>query len=1081
SPGVVQGPQDSRNFGSNGSFAANGRDIYSNNYLLDGVDNNSNVSDFMNGAVHVYRPSVDALQEFRVQTSSYSAEFGRAGGAVINATIKSGTDRYHGGLFEFHRNGAMDANYFFNNYTGLPKGKFIRNQFGGSFGGPVPLLNRGDKKTFFFIDYEGTSQRQATTFQLTTPTALMQSSNFTNFSELVTQANFTTNSGFNTDRLGRRYAIGTIFDPATTRLLRGGSVDPVTGLTVQGAATTTSWVRDPIDATCTPLPTNATSNPCLNRIPANRINANALKLFNLFPDPQNGLLFNNYTSAPVAQYWNHQGDARIDQYWGSKDSFFFRMSQGSSFNAVPRLWPGALDGTSFNDSPTAVQVHSEVGSWTRIWSPTTVSEVRVGYSVLDMQRSRNDGNDFTVATQFGFQPYQKEGFGGIPRHVVTGLGNFGPSSWNPTTSRNTTPQVNGMITRLMGAHSLKLGAHWIRPYADFYQPQSPMGEYRYAGTFTDMPTTSGGNTGVAQVLIQPIANLYGAQLSTVCGFTGIGQPVTAPCRANLVGGPDQVFNTKDPEITPSATWSITSGFVEDTWKTTPKLTLTLGLRYEYLRNSDAPNGRGMNFLLEPTPTWYFAKDQCNTPVSTAFRNQLTSNGIQLGCWESNNFVKTPKTMFAPRVGIAYNATQNWVIRLGGGMFYQNSVRSNILGQFRTYPFEYNVSLNNFSPGEPVVYANGTTACFDCGISALGAQDPTTFNPLNLGLGGIPSPFPSARTVQYNLTVQRQLTASQTVSVGYAGNIQRHNPLTYNYNSARTLALPGASAASFRQFPSFSSANQQRPGGNGNYNALQVSYDRRFTGNISLRANYTFSKCLTQNREVFTAADIGGAGRNIWLLGPDNSLCSTDAPQSFNASGSFSLPFGRGKTFMANASGFLNQIVGGWRGNIVFIANSGYPVTIPCTITTSGGSGCNAIKTGEPLYPENRTFEKWWNGAAFANPAPVTVAGGTTVDPFNGPLGGLPAQVRGPNYRRSDISLFKEFPITEGQKFEFRAEFFNFTNTPNFSAPGFTGGDAGVQPPPGVRNFQNANFGKITSMRNGQNDQRQIQLALKYYF
>ena len=162
---------------------------------------------------------------------------------------------------------------------------------------------------------------------------------------------------------------------------------------------------------------------------------------------------------------------------------------------------------------------------------------------------------------------------------------------------------------------------------------------------------------------------------------------------------------------------------------------------------------------------------------------------------------------------------------------------------------------------------------------------------------------------------------------------------------------------------------------------------------------------------------------------------------------------------------------------MFLASSGYPVTIPCTISTTSGSGCNANKTGEPLYPKNRTFNQWWNPAAFTNPPVATTLGQTDLSP----LGGLPGQVRGPYYRRADLSMFKEFPVKESQRFEFRAEIFNITNTPNFSAPGFTGGDAGVQPPPGVRSFNNKNFGRITSMRNGQNDERQIQLALKYYF
>ncbi len=178
--------------------------------------------------------------------------------------------------------------------------------------------------------------------------------------------------------------------------------------------------------------------------------------------------------------------------------------------------------------------------------------------------------------------------------------------------------------------------------------------------------------------------------------------------------------------------------------------------------------------------------------------------------------------------------------------------------------------------------------------------------------------------------------------------------------------------------------------------------------------------LQQTREIFTAADIGGSGRNIWLLGPDNRLCSTDAPHSISASASFALPFGRGKQLLGNASGFVNQLVGGWRGNLVFIASSGYPVTIPCTISTTSGSGCNAIQTGQPLYPKNRTFNQWWNPAAFTNPPVATTLGQTDLSP----LGGWPAQVRGPYYRRADLSMFKEFPVKESQRFEFRAEIFN---------------------------------------------------------
>jgi hypothetical protein len=1052
SPGVVQAVQDGRGFAATGSFSANGQDSFSNNYLLDGVDNNSNVSDFMNGTTYVYRPSVDALQEFRVQTSSYSAEFGRAGGAILNASIKSGSERYHGNLFEFHRNAIFDANNFFNEFQGQEKGKFIRNQFGATLGGPLQFLQRQNKRTFFFVDYEGTTQRQAQLFQVNTPTALMHQSNFTNFSELLAQG------GTRTDRLGRVFPLGTIMDPATTRLIPGGMVDPVTGMLVTG--TGNAWIRDPID------PSGS------NIIPANRINNNARNLLKAFPFPTGPGLNQNYVTNPVERYNNHQGDLRIDQYLSQNDSVFFRFSMAKNDNVLPPLYPGVVDGSLWGGSPTTINTHGEAVNWTRVWSPTLVSEVRFGYTGLDMDRSRAYGNDFTVPGQFGLPVYDTPGYGGLPYFLITGIGQFGPPEWNPATTTLSTPQLSAVASKLHGDHSLKFGFQYLQPGTTFYQPRSPAGGYEYFGQFTDVPNTTGGNTGMAQMLLTPIRNPFVTQIANVCG-----SGVAAPCRADFVGGPNAINNTKDPSPVPEAVWSIWSGFVDDSWKVTPELTLNLGLRYDFVRNSDAPGGRGANFLMEPVPTYYLAKDSCNTPLSKLFLDQLASNGIALGCHPSNNLIQSPKNMFAPRVGAAYNFSDRWVVRAGGGVFYQTSVRSNILGNLRQYPFEYTVRLTNLSPGEPIIYADGSTATFESGMNPIGIQDATTFNPRNMGLSGTPSPLKLPYSVQYNVTVQHQLSSSQTVSIGYVGSQSRDGALTYDYNSARVLAPPGLSTAIFRQFPDFASASQTVSGAKGSYDALQLTYDKRLANGFTTKVNYTFQKCLTEARQPLTGGDVGGQ-RNLFVLGPDMALCNTDAPHLLSISGTYGIPFGRGERFLGNASGVLNQIVSGWRVNAIYIAQSGNPITIGCPVATSTGSGCNALLTGEPLYPENRTFMNWLNPAAFANPPAATTLGQTDLSP----LGGDPTQVRGPDYRRLDLSVFKEFPLSQGHRVEFRIEIFNLTNRPNFSSPGFSAGTAGLQPPPGVRDFTNtANFGRITSLRNGQNDQRQIQLALKYYF
>jgi hypothetical protein len=209
SAGVTQAQQDTRGLAANGGFSSNGTPPNQNNYLLDGVDNNSNLTDYLNGAFYVYLPSVDSLQEFKVQTSNFSAEFGRAAGAVLNATTKSGTDRFHGSAFEFLRNDALDARNYFE-YG--PKGEFRLNQFGFTLGGPIfiPKLYDGRKhKTFIFGDYQGTRIIQASPITSSVPTALERSSGFNNFSELITGQ-----SGTRTDLLGRTTAVGQVFDPA---------------------------------------------------------------------------------------------------------------------------------------------------------------------------------------------------------------------------------------------------------------------------------------------------------------------------------------------------------------------------------------------------------------------------------------------------------------------------------------------------------------------------------------------------------------------------------------------------------------------------------------------------------------------------------------------------------------------------------------------------------------------------------------------------------------------------------------------------------------------------------------------------
>src|SRR5271154_5680445 len=280
SAGVNSPQADTRGNAASGAFTANGLRAAQNNYLLDGIDNNSDTVDFLNGTNFVVLPPVDAIEEFKVQTSDFSAEFGRSGAAVLNATIKSGTNSFHGAAWEFFRNDKLDAADFFENAGGVPKGELRQNQFGFTAGGPVviPKLFNGRNKVFFFGDYEGLRRVQGTILTGSVPTDAERASGYTNFQDLITGQS---SVAARDDALGRLIPVGTVLDPATTRAVTAGVVDPVSGL----VSPTTGFVRDPFGCSASMLSYSIAACPTLNIIPAGRLDPNAVKLLNLFPSP----------------------------------------------------------------------------------------------------------------------------------------------------------------------------------------------------------------------------------------------------------------------------------------------------------------------------------------------------------------------------------------------------------------------------------------------------------------------------------------------------------------------------------------------------------------------------------------------------------------------------------------------------------------------------------------------------------------------------------------------------------------------------------------------------------------------------
>jgi hypothetical protein len=1039
SAGVTQDQADTRGLGASGSFAANGLRPAQNNYLLDGLDNNANLVDFLNGTAYAVKPPVDAIQEFKVETNNYSAESGRSAGAVLNATIKSGTNQFHGNAWEFLRNDKFDAANFFENSGGIPKGKYRQNQFGATFGGPI----RRDK-TFFFMDYEGTRIRQAVPSTNTVPTALERSSGYTNLSELLSQG------GDRTDVLGRTFLLGQVFDPSTTRAVVCGVPDTVTGITAPctgvPAGTQLGFVREPFAG---------------NILPAGRLDPNAIKLLNLFPAPNLSGLFSNYAANPVLSNNADQFDVRVDHNFSQKDTIFGRVSYVDNPTFIPGPFGGIADGGSFSAGDQEARSLNIVVSETHSFSPNLINEVRAGYNRISSSRLQPNANTPGIPDQFGIPGVpQGNSNGGLGSLFITGLNTLGSNQFLPSIELSTTTQVTDNLTKSIGRQTIKVGFQYQRLGFNILQPPSGRGTWSFSGVYTEIPSTSGGNTGLAQMLLTPI-------------------PATVTGAADFVGGADSI-NASNIATT-SMKRHYYAGYFQDDIKVKPRLTVNLGLRYEYFGQLIENYGAQSNFLpAGPAggPSMFLlTQKRCDTPFSADFEAAAMADNITVTCSDQPGLGVSQKTNFSPRVGFAYQITPKLVVRGGYGIFYGGFENSALL-TYNDFPFQFNLNYPNLTPDAPITFANGAIGTLETGLTAIPLTSASA-EPGGVGLIGEDYHNKTPYTQGYNLTAQYQLRENDTVQVSYVGNTVRHLAVYVNPNTPREILPLGLDSLAFSPYPDFSGSTYTSFAGNSHYNGLQTNYEHRFNRGLSVLANYTYSNCLTNAVDVLNATALTGY-RAPFLPGfgihKDYGLCDFDVRHVFHLSGMYELPVGKGRRFLNDSGRLLDAVLGGWATNWILTLQDGQPGTIPCATETTSGFGCYALKVpGQDPDAGPHNVNQWLNPAAFATPPVATTIGQTDYRP----LGGSPTQFRGPGFHRLDFSLFKQFTLTERFRLQFRSEFFNLTNHPNFSNPGFSGN--GVVAAPGSLDYTSGNFGQITSTRDGQNDQREIQFALKLYF
>jgi hypothetical protein len=1038
SAGVTTGQPEGRGMDAHGTYVANGTLDAQNNYLLDGLDDNSDVVDFLASTQYIVLPPPDAIQEFKLQTADFSAQFGRSAGAVINATTKSGTSTLHGDAWEFVRNDAFDGADFFQNAANEKKAEYRQNQFGFTLGGPLPLPKL-KHKSFFFGDYQGTRIREAYLFTgNTVPTVAERASGYTDFSDLITGQ-----TGTLTDLLGRSFPLGTVFDPATTRPVTAGQIDPVTGLT----ATQTGYVRNPFSG---------------NILPANRLDPNAIRLLNAFPLPNSPGLFGNLTTSQVLNNDTNTFDIRADEDFSDRSTMFTRVSYFESPSSIPPSLNETVGGRGYTPGQGADSARNAVWSGTHSFSPTTIDELSGGFSGTRITRFQNDYNVANVPAQFGIQGVpQYPDNGGLPQINIGGLSGLGAGEFIPAIEYNETTQMTDNLTKVYKSHTFKGGFEFQHIKVATEEPLDPRGLFDYGGTYTSIPNVGDGSTGRAQFVLNPEATTVPGGVNNVGGSNGVQISNTA-----------LVDDGQDYEAL----------YFLDDWKATPKLTLNLGVRWEYYSPiSENFNAQG-NFVPGPPfagAEYLLPSNKRDIALSPSFTSLLKKDGIALDYTNNDGMAEDQKFNFAPRLGLAFQVTPKFVVRAAYGTFYNAFESLGFLPSLgQSYPFNFGITAFAADSQHPIT-PNLSIGPLETSLVNMPLKT-ASVDAEGLLLKSFQYYAKTPYTQSANFTAQYQVTPNQSFQLAYVGTFARHLQVFSGGDLPSVIVPPTDNVLQYVPFPDFAvGSSYATDQGNSFYNSLQATFQRRFSDNFLFIADYTYAKAMNDAKDP-----LNPGGDNYLYRAPlvpgfgiqgDYALANYDVRNLVHFSGIYELPFGSGKHFLTNARGPLNQVVGGWQMNWILTLRDGYPFSVPCSVDTAnegtsqnilGWVGCYADLTpGQNIIGGKHDVNQWINPLAFHNPPAATAISRTDF----AALGGMGLQAVGPGFHRLDFSLFKEFQTTEKTHLEFRAEFFNITNTPQFGLPSFL-------------NLSNAaNFGEITSTSDSPNDPRQIQFALKFYW
>ena len=1000
-PGAVSTDPSSFNNGNNtggygGRPLINGNREQANYFLLDGMDNNQ-VSDNLLG----YTPAPDAIEEFNLITNNAPAEFGTFMGGVVSATIKSGTNNFHGDVWEFLRNNVLNANSWSNNFNvtssgawdPLPKSQLRWNMFGGTLGGPI-LKN----KLFFFVDYQG--QRFDIPTSAATTTVFSAAERAGNFAQLCP-------AGFNSAGVCTSTANGNVqlYNPCVS------FTQPCT------ASSPAATTRQPF---------------MNNQIPMAMISPVAQALFasSLYPAAINTNLQNNADYITNSQQNVDQGDLKIDYRASDKDTISGRFTR--AFQNNPSANSYELIGNGFSTTP----IYNTVGDWTHVISPNLVNDARFGWSHITL----NNGTSWAsgvgeYGNTLGIGNGNPAGLDGLLAINLsnTAVSNFG----NAVTGEDFNDQVyqaEDSLSWTHGRHTFKYGAEFNHEIIQTFYPgnNGELGLMDFDGRFT----------------------------SDTIGSASTGEGDGAA--DFFLGLPYQIGRGVSTGKTWTQTDNIVGIYAEDTWRLTERLTLNLGLRYQLF-----------------TPWVEVNNQQSNYDFATGAVELAGQDGASRSLY---NGVYGGKD-FEPRIGFAWSPAilgEHTVIR---GAFtissYLEGTGTNLrLPQNPPFtPAQINTTYNNealpgstTSDGIPATPPTSTCANYSCFADAiLDLWDPNV---------------QPAIDDQWNLAVQHQFWGNTTFQIGYVGQRAVHLMVPFSYTQRELLPNSGCATIAdtppvpctapspfFAQNPTFYNTISTVTGGtqsNGtmSYNSLQAVLQKQMSKGLQYQVSYTYSKCMSDSTGYYgawnNALSASAYWQNIYDPQSEWAPCYYDATHVLSAYAVYELPVGHGKQFGGNMNKALNAIAGGWAVSPIVTFRTGFPMPVYGAADESGtfsrGSraDCNGLPaiTGEtPIStPDVGGYQWFTNNGNFTNPA-VGTFGDCAPQ-----LGGL----RGPHYTDVDMSLHKDFLLTERFRLQFRTDFINAFNHVQLNAPNMTLGST---------------MGQVTSAQ----PPRNIQLALKLYY